>query len=47
MIVSMLIMGCVIFNAQYHIALGDLYYDIIPTSIDGCSNEAINFYKNL
>lgn len=34
----------VIINAQYHTSLGNLHYEVIPTSIEGCVNTTITTY---
>lgn len=41
-LISSVIVGVIIVNAQYHIAHKKLVYNVIPTSIEGCSNETIS-----
>lgn len=32
----------IIVNTQYYTAQGKLHYDILPVSIEGCSNETFS-----
>lgn len=47
MIISMAIMCPIIVNTQYAISQGKLHYEILPTRIDGCSNETIASSQNV
>lgn len=40
-IISFAVVLSIVMNAQYYIAQGKFHYDIIPTSIDKCSNETL------
>lgn len=38
-IISMATVLMVVTNAQYHSSVGDLHYEVIQTSIEGCANN--------
>lgn len=46
MIICMAFVFGIIVNTQINIAKGNLHYDILPTSIDGCSDETIARFQN-
>lgn len=43
-LISMATVLAVTINAQYHTAMGNLHYEIIPTSTEGCANSTIATY---
>lgn len=38
---SVAVVSAIVINAQYHLANGTLKYNVIPTSIEKCSNETL------
>lgn len=42
-ITSVAVVTLLIINTQYHIAQGNLKYNVIPTSIDKCDNETLAY----